>query len=229
MVIWSLAFFFLMHMVPPPPATDSAEQVAHWYQSQATSIRIGATISGLTSAFMLPFWAVVACQVWRQEKGAPILTILAATAGTMMTLFITFSPIFWGVAAFAPHRAPEITAAIHQLGVLSFVTTDQFSPFCWVAVGIVCFIPQAAPHSPFPRWLGYLSIWTALILEPGALAFNFYKGPLAWNGLLVYWSPLIFFGVWLVVMCPLLFKNLKLQRMDAETAGVPSDAAVHEA
>jgi len=229
MVVWALAFLFLLHMVPPPPATDSAEQVAHWYQNRSTSIKIGATLSGLTSAFMLPFWAVVACQIWRQEKGPPIWTIVSAAAGTMMSLFITFCPIFWGVAAFTPYRAPEITAIMHQLGVLAFVTTDQFSPFCWAAVAVVCFIPQPAPHSPFPRWLGYLSIWTALIFEAGAAAFNFNKGPLAWNGLLVYWAPLVFFGVWLIVMCPLLFKNLKLQLRDAQAAEAATKAEAAEA
>ncbi|OBH05900.1 hypothetical protein [Mycobacterium sp. E1747] len=225
MILYSLAMLFLLRMVPPPPATDTANQVARWYTERQTPIRIGATISGLTAAFMLPFWAVVAIQVSRQEQGHKIWTLLAAAAGTMMTLFIMMSPICWGVAAFEPQRSPEITAVVHQLGLLSFVTTDQISPFCWAAVAVICFLPQPAPHSPFPRWLGYFTAWTALVFEVGATSFNFHSGPLAWNGLLVYWLPLVFFGIWLMVMCPLMFKSLKLQLADALAAEAAHDTS----
>lgn len=218
MVLYSVAIYFMLQMVPPPSAMQSAEEVGQWYSERAVEIRIGATISGLSAGFMVPFWAVVSAQIWRQERGAPILTFISAMAGTMMALFITLSPICWGVAAFAPDRAPEITAMMHQFGVLAFVTTDQFSPFCWAAVAIVCFMTQRSPHSPFPRWLGYLSAWSAFVLEAGAFAFNFYSGPLAWDGFLVYWVPLISFGIWMGAVIPLLFRSLKAQLRDAEAA-----------
>jgi hypothetical protein len=87
-----------------------------------------------------------------------------------------------------------------------------------MAVVVVCFIPQNAPHSPFPRWFGYFNIWVVLLLEAGAIAFITRTGPFAWDGLMAFWSPTGLFGMWFFVMAYLLLKNLKLQRRDAESA-----------
>jgi hypothetical protein len=57
-----------------------------------------------------------------------------------------------------------------------------------------------------------------MMFEAGALAFNFRTGPFSWNGLLVFWSPLSLFGLWIGVMAYLLLKSLKLQRQDAVAA-----------
>jgi hypothetical protein len=42
-------------------------------------------------------------------------------------------------------------------------------------------------------------------------------GPLAWDGLLVFWSPLSLFSVWIGIQCWLIFRALRGQ-----------EAALHE-
>ncbi len=46
-----------------------------------------------------------------------------------MSIPLVLPPIYWGVAAFTPTRAPEITAIMHELAMLTFVTTDQYYIF----------------------------------------------------------------------------------------------------
>jgi len=135
-----------------------------------------------------------------------------------MSVFLVLPPLFWGVAAFTPTRAPQVTAIMHELGMLTLTTTDQYYVFMWVAVVIICFLPTKVANSPFPRWFGYLTAWIALMFEAGAFAFLPRTGPFAWNGLLVFWFPLILFGVWIAVMCRLLLVSLTRQAHDAQEA-----------
>lgn len=215
-VIYGIVLGYLLDMIPPPDATMSAAEIARWYADQDTEIKLGATIASYTSAFMLPLWAVIGIQISRQEKGRPIWAVMAVAGGAMMSIFLVLPPLFFGVAAYTPSRSAEVTALMHELGILTLVTTDQYYIFNWVAVIVICLRPQTARHSPFPRWFGYFSAWIATMFETGAIAFNTRTGPFAWNGLLVFWMPLTLFGLWIAVMSYLLLKALKLQRQDAE-------------
>jgi hypothetical protein len=216
--IYGLALGFLLHMIGPPSATLTVDQVAAFYRDNQGSIRIGATITSYTSMFMIPLWCVIAAQIWRQEKGStPIWTIMAGVAGPMMGLFLALPPICWGVAAFNPGRSPEVTAGIHELGLLTLTTTDQIYVFNYVAVVVIALSPQAAKYSPFPRWYGYFSAFWTIAFEVGALAFNFHSGPFSLNGLIVFWMPLTGFGLWILVTSILLLKALKQQLNDKES------------
>jgi hypothetical protein len=214
-VIYGIVLWLLLDMVPPPTAKLDATQIAHWYAVRHTKIRIGAVIASWTSAFMVPLSIVVAAQMSRQEKGSKIWSVMTVVGGGMMSIFLVLPPLFWGVAAFTPTRAPQVTAIMHELGMLTLTTTDQYYVFMWVAVVVISLLPTSARNSPFPRWFGYLSAWIALMFEAGAFAFLPRTGPFAWNGLLVFWVPLTLFGVWIAVMCRLLLVALKRQREEA--------------
>jgi hypothetical protein len=223
MVIYGLVLGFLFNMIPPPRATMSAHQIADWYAHRHTRIRVGAVIASWTSAFMLPLSVVVGVQLARIEGGKRVWSILTIASGAMMSIFLVLPPLFWGVAAFTPGRDPQATALMHELGMLTLVTTDQYYIFMWVAVAIFCFRKTTVAFSPFPRWFGYYTIWIALMFEAGAIAFMTRTGPFAWNGLLVFWSPLSLFGAWLSVMIYLLLKAIKQQKDDDDViADAPS-------
>lgn len=213
--IFGVTLIFLFHMVPPPYATLTAEQIRDWYLSRDTEIKIGATLAGYAGGCMLPLWAVIAMQIHRQERGRPIWTTMAALGGAMMSLFLVIPSLCFGVAAYTPGRSADATAIMHEFGVLSLLTTDQYFIFNWAAVIAVCFMTQRAPHSPFPRWFGYFTIWVGVMLEAGALAFNFRTGPFAWDGLLVFWLPILLFSLWTGIMSYLLLTRLSRQRADA--------------
>jgi hypothetical protein len=221
-VIYGVAWWRLFHMMPPPTATLSPAQIANFYVQHGSEIKLGATICGWTSGFMVPLSVVVAIQLSRHEKGRPVWATLAAAGGVMMSVPLVLPPIFWGVAAFTPTRAPEVTAIMHELAMLTLVTTDQYYIFMWVAIVAICLMPNTVVHSPFPRWFGYFTAWTALMFEAGAIAFLTRTGPFAWNGLLAFWSPVILFGAWIVVMVVLLFKALGDQTEDAEALAAPA-------
>ena len=211
MVIFVAAWCLLLHMVPTPPATLTPAEVADFYTRNALSIKLGAMIASWTSAFVVPLVVVVSVQMARLEQGTPVWSITQFAGGILMSIFLVLPPVFWGVAAFNPTRPPEVTAVIHELSLLTLVTTDQFYIFQMVAIAYVSLTQKVDPDSPFPRWFGFFTIWAALMLEAGAFAFLPKTGPFAWNGLFVFWCPFIIFFAWFVMLMALLLRALRLQ------------------
>lgn len=215
MVIFGVTLWGLLDMMPPPPAAWSAAQVAAFYTEHHFTIRVGAVIASWTSAFAVPLSVVISVQMARLEKGVPVWSILQFAGGIMMSIFLVLPPLFWGIAAFNPSRAPEVTALMHETGTLTLVTTDQYFIFQMVAIAYISLTNKGAGNSPFPRWIGYFTIWAALAFEVGAVGFIPKSGPFSWSGLFVYWFPLSIFGAWFTTLCVSLLMALKRQRAAA--------------
>lgn len=215
-LVYAFALIFLLDMVPTKDPEWTAQQVASWYSENHYRILWGAVIAGWTSMFMIPILTVVIVQMARvEESKSKIWSALSLASVGVMALFLALPPIMWGTAAYTQDRVnPEVTAAMHELGTLTLTTTDQAYIFIWVAVSVVCFRnkTQQVPNNPFPRWWGYLSLWITIMFEMGAFAFVPRTGPLAWDGLLVFWSPLTLFGVWITIQSYLCFKAIRGQK-----------------
>jgi hypothetical protein len=234
LIWWALIFMYifgftlwgLLHMMPPPPATLGASGVAAFYADHHFDIRLGATIASWTSAFMVPFSTAVAIQLSRLEKGVPVWSILQFAGGILMSIFLVLPPVFWGVAAFTPSRPAEVTALMHELGTLTLTTTDQFYIFQMIAITWVSLTQKGGPDSPFPRWIGFFTLWAALAFEVGAISFNTKTGPFAWDGAIVYWMPLVVFGAWVTTVSIAMLRALARQgAREAEGAWHPQPAA----
>jgi hypothetical protein len=206
-----LAYYFLIKLLPLPPATLTAAQVANFYILNSTQIRLGAAVCSWTAAFTIPLAIVIAIQMARLEKGFPIWSIVQFTGGVMMSIFTVLPPLLWGVAAFTPTRPPEVTLVIHEFGNLAFIATDQYFIFQNIGLAVVCFTQKADDNSPFPRWIGYLTLWTAFVIEVGVAAFLPKTGPFAWNGLFVYWLPIAMYGAWYMTVSISILRALKRQ------------------
>lgn len=213
-LVWVADLRFLLHMFPPPSATWTATQVADFYAEHSVEIRVGACISSWVAGFFIPLAVVIAVQIYRHENGRPLWSVVCCSSGAMTSIFAVLPPIFWGVAAFTPSRAPEITSVMHELGVLSYITTVQYFAFMWVGVAVICVTPNSVVHSPFPRWFGYFSAWVTVMIEVAPIAFLTRSGPFAWNGLVVFWMPFILFGAWAAALFVLLFRAIAQQERD---------------
>lgn len=215
LVIFALAWAFLIQMMPTPPADLTSAQVAALYTNRAPTMRLGCAIAAWSSGFMLPLSVVIAVQMARLEKGVPIWAILQLVGGIMMSIFLVLPPDFWGAAAFHPDRAADATALMNDLANLTLVTTDQYYMFQMVPIAIIA-LTTAQRDSAFPRWVGYATIWAGLIFEVGPFGFLFKTGVFAWNGLFVYWFPLSAFGIWIGIMAWSLLRAIRLQEVNCE-------------
>ena len=218
MAIFGLAWVFLLQMVPPPSPALPAADIAAFYAENSLKIRLGAMIASWVSAFMVPFSVVVAIQLARLETGLPVWSVLALAGGILMSMFLVFPPVIWGVAAFNPERAPEATVLLNELANLTLVTTDQFYIFQMIAITYVSLNYPADDTSPFPRWLGWFILWVAIAFEVGAFAFLTKTGPFAWDGWIVFWMPFTLFFAWVPLTSFMMLRALKRQRARSSTS-----------
>jgi hypothetical protein len=100
------------------------------------------------------------------------------------------------------------------LGIFETLQT-VLSVYSMVALAWVSLAQKPDPLSPFPRWIGYFTIWGALMFELGAIAFLPKTGPFAWNGLFVFWFPFCIFGTWISVLAWSLLRAIKRQEASA--------------
>ncbi len=212
LVAFGLSWMFLLLMVPPPPATLSAAQIAAFYVAHAQNMLFGASITSWTGGFLIPLSCVFTTQMIRLQKGWSIWSMMQLVGGIMTSLWLAMPTIFWGAGAFQPDRPADVTMLANQLGALTMVTTDQYYEYWLVPIAVVCLITRDEDESPFPRWLGYLTIWETLALSPGPLAFLFKSGLFAWNGLFVLFIPLFSFFFWMACVYWQLLRALGRQQ-----------------
>src|SRR5262249_42925403 len=121
-----------------------------------------------------------------------------------------------------------VTALMHETALLTLVTTDQYFIFQMVAIGYVSLTQKTDPHSPFPRWMGYYTLWAALMFEIGAVAFLAKSGPFSWNGLFVFWCPFLIFFTWLMGLSACLLRAIRAQRYGSPLEPLVSSEALSQ-
>jgi hypothetical protein len=215
-LLWVIGFMLFARWVPPiSPALDAA-QIAHMFASHTGLILAGMALMGFGAALYLP-WTAVLADLIREIEG-PRSHFLSATqvaAGVMSAITFFLPALIWAAAAFRPQRSPEITQALVDLGWLIFIT--PIGPFIvqYVVLAVAVFIDKRAQPA-FPRWAAYLQLWVSVTFLPGLAAYFFKRGPLAWNGVFVWWIPLTAFTVWFVAMIALARRAVLLSEAGAD-------------
>lgn len=198
---------------PPPKPLLSAEEVTAMYQAHNLQTQLGVVLCLLSGGFLMVWGVAVSGQMARVEKGVPLWAILQALSAAMGGLIFTLPLLYVGVAGFMPTRAPEITLLMHELAFLTLITPVTFFPFQALPVAMVSLSAanRSAQHSPFPRWLGFFTLWMLATAELGTAAMIFKQGPFAWNGFFTFWLPLTNYGIWYTMLTVLMFRAIRAQ------------------
>ncbi|MFA6576825.1 MAG: hypothetical protein WCS84_15495, partial [Nocardioides sp.] len=164
---------------------------------------------------VLPLVATIAIQMRRMEGRAPVLTVVQVVSGAVTGVLLTMPLLVMAVAGFRPDRTPELTVTLNDLAWLLFLT--PIAPFMVqnVAIGIAVL---RDPRQVFPRWVGYANLWIAVLFVPDVLAYFFFDGPFAWDGLFVFWLALAAYAAWLVIMPIAVRRALREQQGGAADA-----------
>lgn len=214
-LLFAIGFVLLAGFLPPPSPNDSASEIAALYQDDLDAIRIGTVVMMLAVPFGAPWGLAMASQVRRTETGFPLITYLQLTCIAVFTLTLALLVLFWALASF---RVGEVSAEVTQNmnDIAFFIFLFDYSPFClWVASFAVAIFMDKSETPVFPRWAGYLNLWIIFLSIPGGLIVFFKTGPLAFNGALAFYPPVVAFFIWLVAMTVLTFRAIKTQPAEA--------------
>ncbi|MGW5110638.1 hypothetical protein [Nocardia sp. NPDC004123] len=202
--VW-LARYFPPEILPG----DSAQTVADFYAKHTTRIRIGLIFTACAYGLMGTWGVAMAVQTRRKEGAFPVLTYVQLTGMATGTAQIVVMAGVWAAAAFRPGEiSPEITQTLNDLGWMLLLGT--WMPFTIWAIALGLAILMDKTNEPvFPRWSGYLSIWTGILYIPGSGAWFFKGGAFGWNGIIALWEVFIIFGIWVVTFSYLSMRNVR--------------------
>jgi hypothetical protein len=214
---WIGALVGYGRFIPPHSPADSAQSITNFYLDHTTALRIDVLILMLTGGFWATWGAAIATFIKRMESGWLLTFTTVALVGGGYVFFETVA-LFWGVATFRPGElSPDVTVTLHDLGWFAMLWT--WPPFALFNVVLaVAILGDKSAQPVLPRWVGYMSLWCALVFC-GAGAIIFAKtGPLAYNGALALYIPLGIFFVW---MCGFTAGVVQAMRRDARMREAP--------
>jgi hypothetical protein len=102
--------------------------------------------------------------------------------------------------------------AVNQFGWLMMVVPVVVWPMQLGPIAVIALTKQEDDRfSAFPRWLGYATILFAIepMVEFGAIVFK--TGPIAWNGVLSWWIPILMWFPWVLSLTAAIFRSIRHQ------------------
>ena len=204
---------------PPPSPNQTAAEVAAMIDGDRTAIRVGVVICLASCPLLMPFLAAFTIQMKRIEGVRPIMAYTALALGALATVEFVIPYVFMLVSTYRADTDPDVTRALFDLSWFFFLGVISTFVLELVLFGVAVLIDKRE-RPVFPRWLGYVNIWLALMFSPASFLVFFKTGPLAWNGVLVWWVPVAAFLLWFVPNFIYLLKAV-----DSDD-GVPSERDV---
>ncbi|MFZ0714731.1 hypothetical protein [Mycobacterium sp.] len=216
MVILLIGMWVMAGFVPPPGPNKSMQEIVQIYVDRNTRIKFGIIVAGAGVTLLAPWSAALSIQMRRIEGELAPLALSQALLGVMLLVEFYIPCIMWEAAAFRPKIDPGFTYRIHDLASIMFIALPWTGMLQAILLGVA--ILQDRRETPvFPRWVAYLSFWSALCFLPGGLNCLAKTGVLAWNGLLAWWLGLAIFGGWIFAISVCLVKYA-IPHQEAEEA-----------
>ncbi|MDT5141824.1 MAG: hypothetical protein QOD02_3423 [Mycobacterium sp.] len=199
-LLFLIGWVVLAGYLPPIAPTASAHEVADWYVTHVTAIRLGLFVSSIAMPLVIPFGIAIAVQLRASEPAVPILTYGQVAFASLGAVVTVFTMMVWAVAAFRPSEtSPDITRMLNDFGWFLFLFT--WAPFSlwYVVIGAAILLDENDVPA-LPRWVAYLNFWVAFLSIPAGLILFFKHGIFAFDGLLALWVPLVVFLIWIITM-----------------------------
>jgi hypothetical protein len=197
---------FLMGFIPPPSPALSAQEIAQTYIDRKLAIRFGTLIECIGFTFYLTWSMSIVFFMRRMERGMPVLSYTSIACAGGGYVFFLLMPITWAVLAFRPE---SLDPAFLQIAndFVWFIFILSWPPFAVFMLLIAAAVLTDKSRAPvFPRWVGYLNIWTAVLIIPAGLIEFFKTGPFAYDGIISFWMVwFIFFG-WIIGMTAIVLR-----------------------
>jgi hypothetical protein len=207
------------HNIPNPSPALSAGDLAMRYGDNLSEIRLGFIVSLITVVLYMPWSAYISARMARIEGSYPVLANLQLLGGGLTVMVVSFSAMFWAVAAFRPDRNPELIQLLTDSGWLTIDLLYACTTLQMIALA-VCVLSDTSKTPLMPNWACYMTIFCAVSFFPASLTGVLKTGPFAWNGVMSYYFPYVCWLAWEITASSFLIKDVRRRMREAER--VPS-------
>jgi hypothetical protein len=224
MVLFFLGFYYFANMLPPIPASLTANEVAEIYRSNSFGIRAGIALCIAVQACGFVWCGGMAAWTAKIEGGLPVMSFAQLVCAPWSFGGAYIGLVSWGVAAFRPDVSPPMIQMLNDTGWFWMCLVVSCSSTHAILMGLTILSDKRADPI-FPRWMGYFQMWMGILQIQGALVVFFKAGPFAYHGLFGMWIPFAVFTAWVVVgtwgMLRATRRELAGQQGDAWRQGEP--------
>jgi hypothetical protein len=212
MVVTYLAFWIILGHNHPPPSSGltGAQLVADYYGSHRDDILLGMSLCAFSGILYLPWTVLLTVQMWRREK-VPVLSLMQLTGGTLTAWLLAMCPAMWAWCAryaTTPGVDPELVKSVHMVSWYIYDMTYMVTTVQLFGCGVFALLDRKLP-AIFPRWAGWVAIWTGVCFLPLTLIPYFEDGPVALNGWWNFYVAFASWGVWFCSYSYFMFKDVK--------------------
>ncbi len=222
-LVITLIGWLLAGLLPLPLGpSNSMHDVVAFYSGHGPWRMMGFVLATLGVCCAMPLVGVITMHMMRMERRLPLLAVIQLGIGSVTILINLLGSLMFAVLTFRPElRAPETLMLLNDLAWLIFFT--PIMPFIIqnLAIGAAVLTDRG---KTFPRWVGYVNLWVAFAFIPDLMAYFFFSGPFAWNGIFVFWLALTAYAVFLVAMSVVTRRANAALVLGTDVAGSPSDA-----
>lgn len=198
-ILFTICWGWLGHNLPPASPALSGPDLAAHYALHHDAILFGQSMAALVAVLWIPWTAQLTVVTWRIEGASPVLAIIQLIGGALTAWVLMFCPAIWAVAAFRPEIDPNTIRMLNDLGFILFNITYAVTSVQAIAAGLAG-LADKSPHRVFPRWVSCWAIFAGLSFIP-LTAMPFFKtGPLAWNGIISFWTLFGTYFIWTASM-----------------------------
>jgi len=198
-ILLGLGFFFIPGWFPPISPGMSAAETGAMYEANRLAIQFGMTLTVLGSGLWWVFSAAIAMQMRRIEGGDfPILTCIQLTSSVGNVIVIMLAGYFCLTAAYRPDMPASTVQSFTDIAWLMNIGAYPSTFIGTLALGLCILTGERG--DVYPRWLGYLNIWYAVVSLAGGLLAFYHGGPFSWNGEIGFWLEANCFFGWIILM-----------------------------
>ncbi len=207
------------HNIPNPAPSLTPDELKARYLANLGEIRLGFIVSLITVCFYMPWTVLLTGQMARIEgKNMPLLSSLQLIGGALTVMVVSFSAMFWAVAAFRPERAASDFQLLTDSGWLCIDLLYTCTTLQMVAAALVG-LADKSPTPLFPRWVCFLTIWCGISFFPASLTGVLKTGPFAWNGLLSFYIPYFCWLCWFSIASFYMLMDVRRRMKTADAPG----------
>jgi len=194
-----LALWPAWGVFPPPPATFTAAEMAEKFRDNSLGMIVGGILMSFGLSLLFVFLGGLVDCLRKMEGRSSALTDAVVMISPFVYFTVMVTTVFFITAGFHPDTSNEMFRFIADVGFLMMVFPAAPGFVMFVVTGLII-LGDVNAEPIFPRWVGYLSVWTGILSLPGFACALLKTGPFAWNGILAFWLPVVVFGIILMVI-----------------------------